>query len=106
MQDVHEEAQRRETEELYSDRRDDAEMSLFRSRSVTGSSPVVYTKEERWSHDKSQSDVLCNATRLGFAGHLSEKVHSLRLEVNEDLQIDVLCGALLLGVAEHLGEKV
>ncbi|GFY99130.1 hypothetical protein Acr_13g0005310 [Actinidia rufa] len=51
MDDVHEEAQRRETESMHNDRRDVAETSLFRSRSVAVISPVVHTREERWSHD-------------------------------------------------------
>ncbi|GFZ18365.1 subtilase family protein [Actinidia rufa] len=44
MDDVHEEAQRRETESMHNDRRDVAETSLFRSRSVAVISPVVHTK--------------------------------------------------------------
>ncbi|GFZ21026.1 hypothetical protein Acr_29g0001880 [Actinidia rufa] len=56
VQDVHEEAQRRETESMHNDRRDVAETSLFRSRSVAVISPVVHTREERWSHDDLQSD--------------------------------------------------
>ena len=63
VQDVHEEAQRRETESMHNDRRDVAETSLFRSRSVAVISPVVHTREERWSHDDLQSDVLCSAPR-------------------------------------------
>ncbi|GFZ02398.1 hypothetical protein Acr_15g0010060 [Actinidia rufa] len=63
VQDVHEEAQRRETESMHNDRRDVAETSLFRSRSVAVISPVVHTREERWSHDDLQSDVLCRAPR-------------------------------------------
>ncbi|GFS30259.1 hypothetical protein Acr_00g0011030 [Actinidia rufa] len=46
---------------------------------------VVCTREERWSHDISQSDVLCGAPRCGVwgtlvegAGHLGEKVQALR----------------------------
>ncbi|GFY90850.1 S-adenosyl-L-methionine-dependent methyltransferases superfamily protein [Actinidia rufa] len=68
VQDVHEEAQRRETESMHNDRRDVAETSLFRSRSVAVISPVVHTREERWSHDDLQSDVLCSAPRKGSAG--------------------------------------
>ncbi|GFZ00623.1 hypothetical protein Acr_14g0002580 [Actinidia rufa] len=78
VQDVHEEAQRKETESRHNDRRDVAEMSLFRSRSVAVISPVVHTREERWSHDDLQSDILCRAPRWGGAGHLSEKVQALR----------------------------
>ncbi|GFY98452.1 hypothetical protein Acr_12g0009930 [Actinidia rufa] len=63
VQDVHEEAQRKETESMHNDRRDVAETSLFRSRSVAVISPVVHTREERWSHDDLQSDVLCSAPR-------------------------------------------
>ncbi|GFS45536.1 hypothetical protein Acr_00g0096630 [Actinidia rufa] len=63
VQDVHEEAQRRETESMHNDRRDVAETSLFRSRSVAVISPVAHTREERWSHDDLQSDVLCRAPR-------------------------------------------
>ncbi|GFS30508.1 hypothetical protein Acr_00g0012320 [Actinidia rufa] len=63
LQDVHEEAQRRETESMHNDRRDVAETSLFRSRSVAVISPIVHTREERWSHDDLQSDVLCRAPR-------------------------------------------
>ncbi|GFZ15575.1 S-adenosyl-L-methionine-dependent methyltransferases superfamily protein [Actinidia rufa] len=63
LQDVHEEAQRRETESMHNDRRDVAETSLFRSRSVAVISSVVHTREERWSHDDLQSDVLCRAPR-------------------------------------------
>ncbi|GFY93594.1 phosphatidic acid phosphatase (PAP2) family protein [Actinidia rufa] len=63
LQDVHEEAQRRETESMHNDRRDVARTSLFRSRSVAVISPVVHTREERWSHDDLQSDVLCRAPR-------------------------------------------
>ncbi|GFS42751.1 S-adenosyl-L-methionine-dependent methyltransferases superfamily protein [Actinidia rufa] len=74
LQDVHEEAQRRETESMHNDKRDVARTSLFRSRSVAVISPVVHTREERWSHDDLQSDVLCSAPRWGGAGHLSEKV--------------------------------
>ncbi|GFY84205.1 hypothetical protein Acr_03g0009790 [Actinidia rufa] len=44
LQDVHEEAQRRETESMHNDRRDVAETSLFRSRSVAVISPVVHTR--------------------------------------------------------------
>ncbi|GFZ03393.1 hypothetical protein Acr_16g0000170 [Actinidia rufa] len=65
VQDVHEEAQRKETESMHNDRRDVAGMSLFRSRSVAVISPVVHTREERWSHDDLQSDVLCSAPRWG-----------------------------------------
>ncbi|GFY95176.1 hypothetical protein Acr_10g0005610 [Actinidia rufa] len=78
VQDFHEEAQRRETESMHNDRRDVAGTSLFRSRSVAVISPVVHTREERWSHDNLQSDVLCRAPRWGGAGHLSEKVQALR----------------------------
>ncbi|GFY93764.1 hypothetical protein Acr_09g0002100 [Actinidia rufa] len=39
---------------------------------------VVYIREERWSHDNSQSDVLYGAPRWGGAGHLGEKVQVLR----------------------------
>ncbi|GFY86964.1 hypothetical protein Acr_05g0006030 [Actinidia rufa] len=53
VQDVHREAQRKETK------------SILRS--------FVRTREERWSHDNSQSDVLCGAPRWGGAGHLGEK---------------------------------
>ncbi|GFS36790.1 hypothetical protein Acr_00g0048070 [Actinidia rufa] len=56
VQDVHEEAQRRETESMHNDRRDIAETSLFRSRYVMVISLVVHTREERWSHDDLQSD--------------------------------------------------
>ena len=63
LQDVHEEAQRRETESMHNDRRDVAETSLFRSRSVAVISPVVHTRKERWNHDDLQSDVLCSAPR-------------------------------------------
>ncbi|GFZ03499.1 hypothetical protein Acr_16g0001230 [Actinidia rufa] len=65
LQDVHEKAQRRETESMHNDRRDVAETSLFRSRSVAVISPVVHTREERWSQDDLQSDVLCRAPRGG-----------------------------------------
>ncbi|GFZ02299.1 actin depolymerizing factor 1 [Actinidia rufa] len=48
-------------------------------------SPVVRTREERWNHDNSQSDVFCGApwwgvwgTPVGGAGHLGEKVQALR----------------------------
>ncbi|GFZ18909.1 hypothetical protein Acr_27g0006480 [Actinidia rufa] len=49
-------------------------------------SPIVRTREERWSHDNSQSDVLCGAHPgggcgapwWGSAGHLGEKVQALR----------------------------
>ncbi|GFZ21326.1 hypothetical protein Acr_29g0004880 [Actinidia rufa] len=65
VQDVHREAQRNETK------------SILRS--------FVRTREERWSHDNSQSDVLCGAPRwgvwcapVGGAGHLGEKVQALR----------------------------
>ncbi|GFS45458.1 hypothetical protein Acr_00g0096140 [Actinidia rufa] len=57
VQDVHEEAQRRETESMHNDRRDVAGTSLFRSRSVAVISPIVHTREERWSHDDLQSDI-------------------------------------------------
>ncbi|GFZ18142.1 transketolase family protein [Actinidia rufa] len=67
LQDVHEEAQRRETESMHNDRRDVAETSLFRSRSVAVISPVVHTREERWSHDDLQSDVLCRAPRCAMS---------------------------------------
>ncbi|GFS36791.1 hypothetical protein Acr_00g0048080 [Actinidia rufa] len=67
VQDVHEEAQRRETESMHNDRRDIAETSLFRSRYVMVISLVVHTREERWSHDDLQSDVLCSASRKGSA---------------------------------------
>ncbi|GFY85452.1 hypothetical protein Acr_04g0001900 [Actinidia rufa] len=64
VQDVHGEAQRRETESMYNDRRDVAEASIFFcSRYVMVISPVVHTREERWSHDDLQSDVLCSAPR-------------------------------------------
>ncbi|GFZ06466.1 hypothetical protein Acr_18g0006360 [Actinidia rufa] len=63
VQDVHGEAQRRETESMYNDRRDVAEASIFCSRYVMVISPVVHTREERWSHDDLQSDVLCSAPR-------------------------------------------
>ncbi|GFY97422.1 hypothetical protein Acr_11g0017280 [Actinidia rufa] len=46
LQDVHEEAQRRETESMHNDRRDVAGTSLFRSRSVAVISLVVHTREE------------------------------------------------------------
>ncbi|GFZ09876.1 hypothetical protein Acr_21g0004750 [Actinidia rufa] len=65
LQDVHEKAQRRETESMHNDRRDVAKTSLFRSRSVAVISLVVHTREERWSHDDLQSDVLCRAPRGG-----------------------------------------
>ncbi|GFZ16927.1 hypothetical protein Acr_26g0001970 [Actinidia rufa] len=45
---------------------------------------VVRTKEERWSRDNSQSEVLCGTPRwkvgtpVGGAGHLGEKVQALR----------------------------
>ncbi|GFZ04168.1 hypothetical protein Acr_16g0007920 [Actinidia rufa] len=65
VQDVHREAQRKETK------------SILRS--------FVRTREERWSHDNSQSDELCGAPRwgvwctpVGGARHLSEKVQALR----------------------------
>ncbi|GFY94428.1 hypothetical protein Acr_09g0008740 [Actinidia rufa] len=78
LQDVHGEAQRRETESMYSDKRDVTETSLFRFRYVMVISPVVHTMEERWSHDDLQSDVLCSAPQWGGARHLSEKVQTLR----------------------------
>ncbi|GFS34659.1 hypothetical protein Acr_00g0035210 [Actinidia rufa] len=56
VQDVHEEAQRRETESMHNDRRDVAETSLFRSRYVMMISLVVHTREERWNHNDLQSD--------------------------------------------------
>ncbi|GFY82713.1 hypothetical protein Acr_02g0009530 [Actinidia rufa] len=74
LQDVHEEAQRRETESMHNDRRDVAETSLFRSRSVAVISPVVHTREERWSHDDLQSDVLCRAPRDKVSDSCAEKM--------------------------------
>ncbi|GFZ17230.1 hypothetical protein Acr_26g0005000 [Actinidia rufa] len=76
LQDVHEEAQRRETESMHNDRRDVAEMSLFRSRSVAVISPIVHTREEeeRWSHDDLQSDVLCRAPRDKVSDSCAEKM--------------------------------
>ncbi|GFZ13815.1 thioesterase superfamily protein [Actinidia rufa] len=71
VQDVHRKAQRKETK------------SILRSCTAKGAatpkrvsfaldlisggvlSPVVRTREERWSHDNSQSDVLCGAPRWG-----------------------------------------
>ena len=47
VQDVHEEAQRRETESMHNDRRNVIETSLFRSRYVMVISLVVHTREER-----------------------------------------------------------
>ncbi|GFY98285.1 hypothetical protein Acr_12g0008260 [Actinidia rufa] len=52
---------------------------------LRGRRSIVRTREERWSHDNSQSDVLCGAPRWGMwcapvggAGHLGEKVQALR----------------------------
>ncbi|GFY86935.1 protein kinase superfamily protein [Actinidia rufa] len=55
-------------------------------RRVAVISPVVRTREERWSHDNSQSDVLGGAPPVGgvrrpsggVARHLGEKVQALR----------------------------
>ncbi|GFY86925.1 hypothetical protein Acr_05g0005640 [Actinidia rufa] len=65
QQDVHREAQRKETK------------SILRS--------FVRIREKRWSHDNSQSDVLCGAPQWGVWGapvggarHLGEKVQALR----------------------------
>ncbi|GFZ21818.1 hypothetical protein Acr_29g0009800 [Actinidia rufa] len=48
-------------------------------------SPIVHTREERWSHNNSQSDVLCDTPRwgvwgtpVGGAGHLGEKMQTPR----------------------------
>ncbi|GFY81144.1 hypothetical protein Acr_01g0009530 [Actinidia rufa] len=65
-------------EELYSYKRSDAELSLFRSRLVAVIYLVVHTREERWSHDDLQSDVLCSAPQLRVVEHLSEKVQTLQ----------------------------
>ncbi|GFS31932.1 hypothetical protein Acr_00g0020040 [Actinidia rufa] len=91
VQDVHREAQRKETKSILrsctAKGAGDAEASLFCSRfdQWRCSSPVVRTREERWSHDNSQSDVLCGAPRWGCgapqwggARHLGEKVQALR----------------------------
>ncbi|GFZ13088.1 pentatricopeptide repeat (PPR-like) superfamily protein [Actinidia rufa] len=80
VQDVHREAQRKETksifEKLYSEGRGDAETSLFCSRfdQCGVFSPVVRTREERWSHDNSQSDVLCGAPRWGFEHNIEDAI--------------------------------
>ncbi|GFY99422.1 hypothetical protein Acr_13g0008230 [Actinidia rufa] len=83
--DVHREAQRKETK------------SILRSCTAKGAATpkrvsfaldlisdgvslqLCAQREERWSHDNSQSDVLCGTPRWGGgAGHLSEKVQALR----------------------------
>ncbi|GFY86097.1 hypothetical protein Acr_04g0008350 [Actinidia rufa] len=74
LQDVHEEAQRRETELMHNDRRDVAETSLFRSRYVMVISLVVHTREERWNHDDLQSDVLCSAPLDKVSDSCAEKM--------------------------------
>ncbi|GFZ06206.1 hypothetical protein Acr_18g0003760 [Actinidia rufa] len=67
VQEVHRETQRKET------------------KSILRSCTQRKAREERWSHDNSQSDVLCGAPRwgvwcapVGGAGHLGEKVQALR----------------------------
>ncbi|GFZ19064.1 hypothetical protein Acr_27g0008030 [Actinidia rufa] len=86
MHDVRREAQRKETvdlKELYSNRRAVAEMSLFHSRLISGSDlSSCMHREERWSHDDSQSDIFCSASWWRDAGHLGKKVQALRLEVH------------------------
>ncbi|GFY87450.1 hypothetical protein Acr_05g0010890 [Actinidia rufa] len=63
-------------------RRCRSEPLLLSISSVAVFSPVVRTSEERWSHDNSQSDLLCDAPWRGYgapqwggAGHLGEKCY-------------------------------